>query len=91
LVIERDASSVSPHVERDERSAPVELAPGEPLKLHVFLDHSVIEVVVNDGRTCLASRIYPFRPDSLGLGLFARKGSATVESIDVWELDAIWG
>lgn len=90
LVIERDASSLSPDVERNERTAPVTLAPEEPLKLHVFLDHSVIEVFVNDGRTCLASRVYPLRPDSLGVGLFAREGSVKAKSLDVWTLDSIW-
>lgn len=90
LVIERDASSLSLDVERNERTAPVTLAPEEPLKLHVFLDHSVIEVFANDGRTCLASRVYPLRPDSLGVGLFAREGSVKAKSLDVWALDSIW-
>ncbi len=90
LVIERDASSLRPGVERTACAAPVALSPGEPLKLHVFLDHSVIEVFVNDGRTCLASRVYPLRPDSLGVGLFAQEGSVALNALDIWALDAIW-
>ena len=90
LVVERDASSVSPDVERNDCTAPLQLAPGSPLKLHVFLDHSVIEIFADDGRTCLASRIYPLRPDSLGVGFFAREGSVKMDSSDIWRLDSIW-
>jgi len=90
LALERDASSVSPDVDRSEREAPVALASGEPLKLNIFVDRSVIEVFANDGRTCLASRIYPLRPDSLGVGLFVREGSVTLTSLDVWTLASIW-
>ena len=67
----------------------VEADPGEVLKLHIFLDRSVVEVFVND-RCYLASRIYPERLDSLGLELFIRKGSARVRSLDIWRLASIW-
>jgi beta-fructofuranosidase len=59
------------------------------LRLHIFLDRSVLEIFAN-GDTCLASRIYPTRPDSLGLELFARRGGAKVKSIKVWTLESIW-
>jgi beta-fructofuranosidase len=90
IVVERDDSSVSPDVERNQRTAPVELASGQPLTLHVFLDRSVIEIFVNGGRTCLATRIYPLRPDSLGIGLFVRSGQVELKSMDVWALASIW-
>lgn len=90
IVVERDESSVSPDVERSERMVPIELAGGEPLTLHVFLDRSVIEIFVNGGRTCLATRVYPLRPDSLGVGLYARSGAARLKSMDIWALDSIW-
>lgn len=91
IVLERDASSVSPDVERGERTAPVESAVGEPLRLHIFLDRSVLEVFVNGGRTCLTSRIYPLRPDSLGVGLFARSGKVILKSMDIYRMRTIWG
>ncbi|MGD8903542.1 MAG: glycoside hydrolase family 32 protein, partial [Anaerolineae bacterium] len=59
IIVERDDSSSSPEVERGERTAPVELAASESLKLHIFLDRSVLEILCNAGRTCLATRIYP--------------------------------
>jgi len=87
--IERERSSVNPEVDRENYSVVVEADPGEVLKLHIFLDHSVVEVFVN-GRCYLASRIYPERYDSLGLELFIRKGRVRVRLLDIWRLAAIW-
>jgi beta-fructofuranosidase len=87
--IEREQSSVIPEVDHGNSSVAVEADPGEVLKLHIFLDRSVVEVFVN-GRCYLASRIYPQRPDSLGLELFARSGGVKVRSLDIWRLGSIW-
>jgi beta-fructofuranosidase len=61
---------------------------GEPLRLHVFLDRSVIEVFANE-RACLTSRVYPTRADSNGLALVAEGGAARVTTMDVWWMAAI--
>ena len=55
--------------------APLTLGPDEPLRLHIFLDRSVLEVFVNE-RVSISSRIYPTRADSLGLALLADRGDA---------------
>lgn len=68
-----------------EQIAPFELKPGEPLQLRVFLDRSVLEVFAN-GRQCITQRIYPSRPDSLGVSLFAREGTARFSSLDAWSI-----
>ena len=60
----------------------------EPLRLHVFLDRSVIEVFIND-RLYLASRIYPDCTDSLGLRLHVAGGRAALRSLDVWTLGSL--
>jgi beta-fructofuranosidase len=65
--------------------APLTLADGEPLKLRVFLDRSVVEVFVN-GRQALAQRIYPSRPDSLGTRVFSRGGRARVTKLQAWDM-----
>jgi len=88
LLIDRQQSSLSEEVERDIRSGPLTLAAGEPLLLHIFLDRSVIEVFANY-RLCMSSRIYPSRSDSLGVGFFARSGSARIKKLDVWEMGPI--
>ncbi len=90
LIVERQDSSLSPEVERNTREATVDLAENEALKLHIYLDRSVIEIFVNDGRSYLVDRIYPLRPDSLGIGLLSRGAVARVTSLDVWALKSIW-
>ncbi|MFZ2640319.1 MAG: glycoside hydrolase family 32 protein, partial [Verrucomicrobiia bacterium] len=68
-----------------EQVAPFALKPGEPLRLRVFLDRSVLEVYAND-RQCITQRIYPSRSDSLGVTLIARGGSVKVKSLDAWDI-----
>jgi len=89
LVLNRERSSLSPEVDRGVHEGPLDLADGERLRLHVFLDRSVVEIYAN-GRACLTSRIYPSQPDSLGVHLFAHGGSANLKSLDVWEMGSIW-
>ena len=89
LVLERDASSLSSTVEREVRQAPLSLDADGTIKLRIFLDRSVLEVFAA-GHTCLASRVYPTRPDSLGLELFARGGETKLKSLDVWRMGSIW-
>ena len=69
-------------------SGPLELERGEFLRLHVLIDRSILEVFAN-GRLCMASRIFPTRPDSTGVGLVAAGGSATLRSMDVWSMNPI--
>ncbi|HYX49824.1 MAG TPA: glycoside hydrolase family 32 protein [Ktedonobacteraceae bacterium] len=85
LLIDRKQSSLSEDVERDIRSGPLALAPGESLFLHIFLDRSVIEVFANY-RLCMSSRIYPSKEDSLGIGFFIRGGRAKIKALDVWTM-----
>lgn len=76
-----------PEAERyvQAQEAPFELAPGEPLRLRIFLDRSVLEAFAN-GRQCITQRIYPTCADSLGVSLFTRGGSAVVRSLEVWDM-----
>nr|HRC76283.1 GH32 C-terminal domain-containing protein [Kouleothrix sp.] len=67
----------------------LELAAGEPLRLRIFVDRSIVEVFANE-RACVSGRAYPTRESSAGLELFASGGSATVVALDAWELGAIW-
>lgn len=88
LAIERDRSSLDATVARTTRTTVVALAPGEPLRLRVFLDRSVIELFANE-RQALTERIYPTRDDSLGIGVFAEGGTGRVRSLDCWQLGTI--
>ena len=86
IALDTSRSSVLPDVEcRAPEVAPVWLAPDEPLRLHVFLDKSVVEVFAN-GRQCLAVRAYPGRGDSLGVALQARGRDAMLGSLQAWPM-----
>ena len=79
-----------PHLSESEQyvtaqEGPLELDPGELLTLRIFLDRSVLEVFANS-RQCVTQRIYPTRPDSTGVCLFARGGKARVRSLQAWPL-----
>lgn len=89
LEIDRRRASSNDDDQHDIHGGALELADGEPLRLHIFVDRSVIEVFAND-RVCAASRVYPSRADSLGVALFAEGGAAEAESIDVWKMGAVW-
>lgn len=56
---------------------------GEPIRMEYFLDHSMIEVYLNERRS-LTLRNYSSVPErKLGIA----KGTGFVESLEVWELD----
>ncbi|MBU6398986.1 MAG: glycoside hydrolase family 32 protein [Verrucomicrobia bacterium] len=58
------------------------------LRLHVFLDKSLLEVFVND-RVCVARVVDP-GPANLSAAFFAEGGRATIRSLDLWQLRPIW-
>jgi beta-fructofuranosidase len=61
----------------------------KPLKLRVFIDRSVVEVFVN-GRQCVAMRVYPGRPDSVGVSLRSQGTGAVLKSLDAWQMKNIY-
>ena len=65
--------------------APLTIEPADEVRMHVFIDISVIEAFGNNGVACTL-RSYPERPDSTRIGLFARGGRARAKSIEVWEM-----
>jgi beta-fructofuranosidase len=89
LAVDRQQSSLDAETHADLFGGPLPLAAGETLKLHIFLDRSVVEVFGNY-RTCVASRIYPSRRDSLGVGLFIDSGHVRLKSMDIWSMRSIW-
>ena len=68
---------------------PLQLAPGEPLVLHLFLDRSVLEVFIDGGRECVTRVVDPL-PEDLAVEVFAHRGRAVVESLRLWRLRSIW-
>ena len=83
LGVDTTRSSLEPDTGRTVSAAPLGLKPGEPLRLHLFLDRSTLEVFANR-RACASDRLYPTREDSLGAGLFALGGRARLANLKVW-------
>ncbi len=89
LRVDTSRSSLDPATEGARAEVPCPLDPDGLLRLRVFLDRSAIEVFANE-RACIAERVYPSRPDSLGLDLVAKGGVARLRTLDAWEMRAIW-
>jgi len=51
----------------------------------VFVDRSFVEVFAN-ARQAMVRRIYPSRPDSVRIALFAHDGDVEVPRLQAWEM-----
>ena len=65
---------------------PFDLAAGEPLRLHVVLDGSVLEVLAGDGRGSV-TRILEAAP-RIHVDIAAEGGQINIERLTIWELAA---
>ncbi|MGV7117537.1 GH32 C-terminal domain-containing protein [Paenibacillus kyungheensis] len=87
--VDRNKSSVDPDVRVDGIQGGYVDLDGENLKLHIFLDRSVIEAFANDKKK-LTTRVYVGRYDSLGLQVWADQ-DIQVKSMEVWNMNALTG
>jgi beta-fructofuranosidase len=81
-------ASLNPDTARTAQKGHFALGPKETLRLHIFLDGSVMEVYAN-GRASLSERMYPTQPDALGLSAYARGGVARMKSVEIWPVRPI--
>ena len=89
VVLDGSRSSTLPDVWLRPPERAIMRRGGEPLKLRVFIDRSVVEVFAN-GRQYLAMRVYPGRKDSLGVSVRAQGQGAVLNSLDAWQIQSIW-
>lgn len=88
--VETAYSSILPDVKsRAPEVAPVVLDEDETLKLHVFVDKSIIEVFVNN-RQALAVRVYPGLKNSTRVSLRAQGADAELINLDFWQMKSIY-
>ncbi|WP_111642639.1 LamG-like jellyroll fold domain-containing protein [Marinimicrobium alkaliphilum] len=89
FILDKRASSQSETVEDKVvyRGDYDEQAFGKPETFHIFIDHSVIDVFINDAAT-IGFRIYPERPDSDQVNLVAEEGELLVEQVESWDIEA---
>jgi beta-fructofuranosidase len=95
LFCDTSASSSDPETKvapplrgRGMEGGSIKLQHGETLRLRIYLDASVIETFAN-GRASLTDRVYPSSAESLGIGLFAKGGTARSRSVTLWDLAPI--
>jgi len=67
----------------------LELANGEPLRIRVFVDKSLVEVFVNK-RVCLSRWIYSLPSDNQMLEVFSLGNAAKVTDLDIWRMKPIF-
>jgi beta-fructofuranosidase len=89
LQVDRSHASLDSEVRSSTHSAPLDLAPGAPLRVRIFVDHSVLEVFANDTLS-VTTRVYPTRDDSVGIALLADRPGARLLQLDAWPMASIW-
>ncbi len=69
--------------------APLTLGPDtKTLRLHVFLDRSVLEVYA--GQSVCVTAVIDAAAENVGVEAFAEDGTATLRSLEAWPLRSIW-
>ena len=62
--------------------------PDQSIRFHLYIDRSVLELFVDDGRAAVTRLIEPLRP-AKGIELFAEGGPAQMSALAVWDLQPI--
>ncbi|SDX08981.1 glycoside hydrolase family 32 protein [Paenibacillus sp. CF384] len=89
FTIDRSRSSLSPSTHRMELQAEMNWQAGDTTTVHIFLDHSLLEVFASY-ESCISTRMYPLSEDSDRISVIAGSGSVTFRSLQVWTLPSIW-
>ena len=82
VALDRTRSSLNSHVSKNLQTAGYAPREAETLRFHIMLDHSVLEVFLDD-RACFSTRIYPVLPESIGVAARAEGGTAVLGRISV--------
>ena len=61
----------------------------QPLRLHIFVDQSSVEVLAQDGLTAMTAQTF-VNPQADGLVAFSEGGEAMLTHLEVYTLDSIW-
>ncbi|MGO4348736.1 GH32 C-terminal domain-containing protein [Paenibacillus sp. MCAF9] len=88
LLVDRTKTTLNPGEKcRGIQGGKLELQ-GENLKLHIYLDRSMVEAYAN-GLKSLTTRVYPSRMDALGLEIWG-DGEPLIKSVEIWNMQSIW-
>ncbi|WP_420828860.1 GH32 C-terminal domain-containing protein [Metabacillus dongyingensis] len=72
----------------DMHKGPLSVSNGT-LKMHIFVDHSAVEVFGNDGETVITDQIFP-SPTSKGVKIYSKDGNVTLKSLNIYPVKSIW-
>ena len=90
ISVDRSQSTSDASADRTDAIGAVPVGPRRTLRLHIFLDGSVIEIFAND-RFCLTARVYPANRRSTGVALYRVAAAAKLASFEAWEMRPISG
>ena len=74
---------------RYESALPTTIEVGQEVKLHVFLDGSILDIFVND-TYATSIRVFANDADATGVALFAEQNTQVVKA-EAWNLDPLQG
>jgi beta-fructofuranosidase len=89
FIVDRSRASLSSLPHSMELEAYMDWKPGDKVRIHLLLDHSVLEVFANYEQ-CISTRVYPTLLDSTGVTAFASNGTVKLTSLRIWKLSSIW-
>lgn len=65
---------------------PVTPSPGSDLKMNIFIDHSIIDIFIND-KWATSIRVFPTDSDADGIEAMT-EGNTTIKSLKAWTLES---
>lgn len=68
-----------------ESTLPEALSTGETMKMHIFIDHSIMDIFIND-KWAFSIRIFPTDKNAISIEAFS-EGMTEVKSIEAWNLN----
>ena len=66
---------------------PVSISAGQTMKIHLFFDHSILDIFIND-RWATSVRVFPTSASATGVSLFA-EGATTLQSASAWTMQPV--
>ncbi|MGC8707407.1 MAG: glycoside hydrolase family 32 protein [Athalassotoga sp.] len=91
MSIDRSKSSYSAYPHKSILKDKVKIQNEKKIKIHVFVDHSTIEVFASG--KCISARVYPTLEDSCNLSIENKSKSKKILNIaklTIWKLRSIW-
>ncbi|VGO19314.1 glycoside hydrolase family 32 protein [Pontiella sulfatireligans] len=89
LTVENKHPLMDKRLNPQPEPGPLTLDENEPLKLRIFIDHSVVEVFANE-RQCCSLRVYPTQENARNVSLYSKGGDAELTRLDAWQMRSVW-